>query len=62
MPPNKTKNDTIMTALVSGGHAGSTISDKERSRLIALTSPPNGGKSLSLYDLYKLAGERPRLP
>ena len=57
-----TKNDNIMAALVAGGYAGTTITDKERSRLITVTTAPLGGAKLSLYDLYKLAGERPRLP
>jgi hypothetical protein len=55
------KNDLIMASLVAGGWTGSSIVDKERSRLISITSAPNSGRFLSLYDLYKLAGERPRL-
>lgn len=55
-----TKNDTIFTALRGAGYTG-TINDMERQRLLALlalTEPQNK----SLQDLYKLAGERPRLP
>lgn len=52
--------DTIMAALTGAGYTTGSIQDRERKRLLAvlvLTEP----QRLSLQDLYKLAGERPRL-
>ena len=54
------KADTIMASLISAGYTTGSLVDRERLRLITATTPPNPDK-LSLYDLYKLAGERPRL-
>ena len=56
-----TKNDNIMAALIGAGYTTGTIADRERKRLLAalvLAEP----QSLTLQDLYKRAGERPRLP
>jgi len=55
-----TKNDNIMAALVGAGYTTGSINDRERQRLLtalALTEP----QRLSLQDLYKLAGEKPRV-
>lgn len=60
MPASKSKNDSIFEALGLAGYTTGTISDRERKRLLALlgfTEP----KRLTMNDLYKLAGERPRL-
>ena len=56
-----TKNDSIMASLISGGFTTGSINDRERARLLAaagLVEP----QRLSLQDLYKLRGEKPRLP
>lgn len=56
-----TKNDAIMAAHVAAGRTTGTINDRERQRLLAaqgLVEP----QQLSLNDLYKRNGERPRLP
>ena len=57
-----TKNDNIYTSLAAqAGTIPLTIADRERKRLLAqfaLTEP----QKLTMADLYKLAGERPRLP
>lgn len=54
-------NDDLMTELTGLGYTEGSVSDRERARLLddLLLSPTVAG--LSLYDLYELAGEEPRI-
>lgn len=55
-----TKNDAIYNSLISGGYGPGSIATMERKRLLAATGKTEPAQ-LTLQDLYKLAGERPRL-
>ena len=56
--PNK-GNDIIMAELIAAGYVTGTINNRERARLLFITGAPSVGNTI--MDLYRIAGERPRL-
>lgn len=60
--PVKGGTDAIIAELAGLGFTTGTLLDRERARLLAqLTLTPQQGINLTLYDLYKMNGEHPRL-
>jgi hypothetical protein len=54
------RNDLIMQELVGLGFTEGSIVDREYERLLSELRL-SSGQGLSLYDLYSMAGEEPRL-
>jgi hypothetical protein len=57
--PHTTVTDKIVYELDQDGYVTGTISDREYARLLIQTGAPSEGHTM--MDLYRLAGEEPRI-